>query len=95
VRNVVEYSEVSPIRVRAIAVANPPSDAATITRLPGLSWKRFLRDLKAGEIEQLCLLASPDPTETVFNAISDDVSSSRPKAAEPKSAREKRFATQS
>ncbi|KAE8988968.1 hypothetical protein PR002_g21593 [Phytophthora rubi] len=34
--NVVEYSEGSPNQVRAIEVANPPSDAATITRLPGL-----------------------------------------------------------
>jgi hypothetical protein len=74
---------------------NPPSDAATITKLPGLLWKHFLRDLKADEIEQVCLLNSPDSTDTAFNAISDDVSSSRPKAAEPKSAREERFATQS
>ncbi|KAE9178027.1 hypothetical protein PF005_g24256 [Phytophthora fragariae] len=72
--NVVEYSEGSPNQVRAIEVANPPSDAATITRLPGLSWKHFLRDLKA---------------------VSDDASSSRPKAAEPKSVREARFAAQS
>ncbi|KAE9001361.1 hypothetical protein PF011_g13776 [Phytophthora fragariae] len=34
--NVVEYSEGSPTQVRAIEVANPPSDAATITRLPGV-----------------------------------------------------------
>ncbi|KAE9260834.1 hypothetical protein PR003_g34188, partial [Phytophthora rubi] len=39
--NVVEYSEGSPNQVRAIEVANPPTDAATITRLPGLSWKHF------------------------------------------------------
>ncbi|KAE9276124.1 hypothetical protein PR003_g29147, partial [Phytophthora rubi] len=31
-----EYSEGSPNQVRAIEVANPPSDAATITRLPVL-----------------------------------------------------------
>ncbi|KAE8956664.1 hypothetical protein PR002_g31403 [Phytophthora rubi] len=47
IRNVVEYSEGSPNQVRAIEVANPPTDAATITQLPGLSWKHFLRDLKA------------------------------------------------
>ncbi|KAE8991586.1 hypothetical protein PR002_g20803 [Phytophthora rubi] len=46
--NVVEYSEGSPNQVRTIEVANPPTDAATITRLPGLSWKHFLRHLKAG-----------------------------------------------
>ncbi|KAE9296827.1 hypothetical protein PR003_g23658, partial [Phytophthora rubi] len=89
--NVVEYSEGSPNQVRA----NPPSDAATITRLPGLSWKHFLRDLKAGEIEQVCLLTGSDQPDVLANAVSDDASSSRPKAAEPKSVREARFAAQS
>jgi hypothetical protein len=41
------------------------------------------------------LLTSSDSTDSVVNAISDDVPSSRPKAAEPKSAREERFAAQS
>ncbi|KAE9263113.1 hypothetical protein PR003_g33275, partial [Phytophthora rubi] len=93
--NVVEYSEGSPNQVRAIEVANPPTDAATITRLPGLSWKHFLRDLKAGEIEQVCLLTGSDQPDVLANAVSDDASSSRPKAAEPKSVREERFAAQS
>ncbi|KAE9318390.1 hypothetical protein PF008_g18517 [Phytophthora fragariae] len=92
--NVVEYSEGSPNQVRAIEVANPPSDAATITRLPGLSWKHFLRDLKAGEIEQVCLLTGSDQPDVLANAVCDDVSS-RLKAAEPKSVREARFAAQS
>ncbi|KAE9008884.1 hypothetical protein PF011_g10520 [Phytophthora fragariae] len=83
--NVVEYSEGSPNQVRAIEVVNPPTDAATITRLPGLSWKHFLRDLKAGEIEQVCLLTGSDQPDVLANAVSDDASSSRPKAAEPKS----------
>ncbi|KAE9266772.1 hypothetical protein PR003_g32005, partial [Phytophthora rubi] len=93
--NVVEYSEGSPNQVRAIEVANPPTDAATITRLPGLSWKHFLRDLKAGEIEQVCLLTGSDQPDELANAVSDDASSSRPKAAEPKSVREARFGAQS
>ncbi|KAE9287867.1 hypothetical protein PF008_g26289 [Phytophthora fragariae] len=93
--NVVEYSEGSPNQVRAIEVANPPTDAATITRLPGLSWKHFLRDLKAGEIEQVCLLTGSDQPDVLANAVSNDASSSRPKAAEPKSFREARFAAQS
>ncbi|KAE9238091.1 hypothetical protein PF005_g376 [Phytophthora fragariae] len=93
--NVVEYSEGSPNQVRAIEVANPSSDAATITRLPGLSWKHFLRDLKAGEIEQVCLLTGSDQPDVLANAVTDDASSSRPKAAEPKSVREARFAAQS
>ncbi|GMF37937.1 unnamed protein product [Phytophthora fragariaefolia] len=93
--NVVEYEKGSPNRVRTIEVANPPSDAAAITRLPGLSWKHFLRDLKAGEIEQIYLLTSSDQPAVLANTVSDDVSSSRPKAAEPKSVREERFAAQS
>ncbi|KAE8955016.1 hypothetical protein PR001_g32269, partial [Phytophthora rubi] len=93
--NVVEYSEGFPNQVRAIEVANPPTDAATITRLPGLSWKHFLRDLKAGEIEQVCFLTGSDLPDVLANAVSDDASSSRPKAAEPKSVREARFAAQS
>ncbi|KAE9346593.1 hypothetical protein PF008_g8223 [Phytophthora fragariae] len=93
--HVVEYSEGSPNQVRAIEVANPPSDAATNTRLPGLSWKHFLRDLKAGEIEQVCLLTGSDQPDVLANAVCDDASSSRPKAAEPKSVREARFAAQS
>ncbi|KAE8964197.1 hypothetical protein PF011_g28759 [Phytophthora fragariae] len=93
--NVVEYSEGSPNQVRAIEVANPPTDAATITPLPGLSWKHFLRDLKASEIEQVCLFTGSDLPDVLANAVSDDASSSRPKAAEPKSVREARFAAQS
>ncbi|KAE9276097.1 hypothetical protein PR003_g29154 [Phytophthora rubi] len=93
--NVVEYSEGSPNQVRSIEVANPPTDAATITRLPGLSWKHFLRDLKAGKIEQVCLLTGSDQPDVLANAVSNDASSSRPKAAEAKSVREARFAAQS
>ncbi|KAE8964886.1 hypothetical protein PR002_g28849 [Phytophthora rubi] len=93
--SVVEYSEGSPNQVRAIEVANPPTDAATITRLPGLSWKHFLRDLKAGEIEQVCLLTGSDQPDVLASAVSDDASSSRLKAAETKSVREARFAAQS
>ncbi|KAE9271821.1 hypothetical protein PF008_g30255 [Phytophthora fragariae] len=90
--NVVEYSDGSPNQVRSIEVANPPTVAATITRLPGLSWKHFLRDLKAGEIEQVCLLTGSDQPDVLANVVGDDASSSRPKAAEPKSVREARFA---
>ncbi|KAE9002648.1 hypothetical protein PR001_g18189 [Phytophthora rubi] len=65
------------------------------TRLPGLSWKHFLRDLKAGEIEQVCLLTGSDQPDVLANGVSDDASSSRPKAAEPTSVREARFAAKS
>ncbi|GMF25664.1 unnamed protein product [Phytophthora fragariaefolia] len=95
VLDVVEYEEGSPNRVRSIEVANPPSNAATITWLPGLAWKHFLCDLKAGEIERICLLASSDQPAVLTNTVSDDVSSSRPKAPEPNSVSEERFAAQS
>ncbi|GMF50655.1 unnamed protein product [Phytophthora fragariaefolia] len=55
----------------------------------------FLRDLKAGEIDQICLLTSSKQPAVLANTVSDDVSSSRPKAAEPKYVREERFAAQS
>ncbi|POM78573.1 Polyprotein [Phytophthora palmivora] len=76
----------SASKTRVIEVASPPRDAKSITRLPGISWKKFLRDLKAGDIKQVCLIA---------NADSLDDASSRPKSVEPKSAREERFAAQS
>ncbi|KAE8883425.1 hypothetical protein PF005_g11484 [Phytophthora fragariae] len=93
--NVVEYSEGSPNQVRSIEVANPPSGAATITPLSSLSWKHFLRDLKASEIEQVCLITGFNQPDVLVNAVSDDASSSLPKAAEPKSVRKARFAAQS
>ncbi|KAE8978413.1 hypothetical protein PF005_g24528 [Phytophthora fragariae] len=46
----------APNRTRVIEVASPPCDAKSITSLPGLFWKNFLRDLKAGDIEQVCLI---------------------------------------
>ncbi|GMF20455.1 unnamed protein product [Phytophthora fragariaefolia] len=87
VLNVVEYEEGSPNRVRTIEVADPPSDVATFTRLSGLSWKHFLRNLKL--VRSSKSASSPVPTNRY------DVSSSRPKAAEPKPDREERFAAQS
>ncbi|GMF44990.1 unnamed protein product [Phytophthora fragariaefolia] len=92
--NVVEYSEGSPNQIRTIEVANSASDAATILRLPGFSWMHFLRDLKAGEIKQVYLLTGSDQPAVLANAVSDDASSSRPKAAEPKPVRAARFAAQ-
>ncbi|KAK1930573.1 hypothetical protein P3T76_013895 [Phytophthora citrophthora] len=40
-------------RMHDVEVARPPCDASEIIRLPGLSWKHFLHDLKHGEIEQV------------------------------------------
>ncbi|GMF17480.1 unnamed protein product [Phytophthora fragariaefolia] len=74
---------------------HPPRDATSITSLPGLSGKNFLRDLKAGDIEQVCLITDADSVPHETNSIELSDASSRPKSAEPKSAREERFAAQS
>nr|CAI72306.1 putative polyprotein [Phytophthora infestans] len=80
---------------RTVDLACPPRDAQSITRLPGLSWKNFLRGLKVGEVEQICLITDTSSTPLEENTVSADVESTRPKSAEPKSAREERFAAQS
>ncbi|GMF39631.1 unnamed protein product [Phytophthora lilii] len=95
VLSVLEFSHSAPNQLRSVEVASPPSDAASITSLPGLTWKHFLRDLKAGEIEQVCLITDGDTSPVAMNAVSDVTGSSRPAAAEPKSAREERFTAQS
>ncbi|CAI5728452.1 unnamed protein product [Peronospora destructor] len=90
---VIEYADGAPQRRRVLEVASPPRDASSITRLPSLSWKHFLRDLKDGGIEQVCLITD-EAIDSTF-AVSDGELPSRPPSAEPKSAREERFATQS
>ncbi|KAE9159599.1 hypothetical protein PF005_g31973 [Phytophthora fragariae] len=91
----VEYVDGGPNRTCVIEVASPPRDAKPITSLPGLSWKNFLRDLKAGDIEQVCLITDGDSVSHVINSVDSADTSSRSKSAEPKSAREERFAAQS
>uniref|UniRef100_H3H2L9 Integrase catalytic domain-containing protein n=1 Tax=Phytophthora ramorum TaxID=164328 RepID=H3H2L9_PHYRM len=82
-----------------VEVARPPCDAAEITRLPGLSWKHFLRDLKRGEIGQVCMIVAEDAASiaAVKAHASDSTSDAhtRPKGAEPKNARAARYAAQS
>ncbi|POM66588.1 Polyprotein [Phytophthora palmivora] len=92
---IIEYEDGAPSKTRVIEVASPPRDAKSITRLPGLSWKKFLRDLKAGDIEQVCLITDADSVPHETNSFELDDASSRPKSAEPKSARKERFAAQS
>ncbi|CAI5704884.1 unnamed protein product [Peronospora effusa] len=75
----------SPHRGHYIEVASPPCTAADITSLPDLTWKDFLNDLKAGDIEQVCIVSATE-------AASEEVLEARSKSDEPKSAREERFA---
>ncbi|CAI5746370.1 unnamed protein product [Peronospora destructor] len=90
---VIEYVDGTPQRRRVLEVASPPRDASSITRLPGLSWKHFLCDLKDDGIEQVCLIT--DETIDSISTVSDGELPSHPPGAEPKLAREERFATQS
>lgn len=62
----------------SMKIASPPRDADQLTQLPTLSWEKMLREIKRGEIMQVCTIVSE-----------------RPEGAEPKSAREERFAAQS
>ncbi|GMF44300.1 unnamed protein product [Phytophthora lilii] len=89
---VMEYVVGAPHQQRVVKVANPPCDASSLTRLPGLSWKNFLRDLKHGEVEQVCPITTRDEE---VHTVSDHGDVPRPKRAEPKSAREERFSAQS
>ncbi|GMF24624.1 unnamed protein product [Phytophthora fragariaefolia] len=91
----IEYVEGVPGHTRAIEVASPPRDAKSITSLPCLSWKNFLRELKARDIEQVCLITDADSVSREINSIERSNVSSRPKSAEPKSERKERFAAQS
>ncbi|KAE9332909.1 hypothetical protein PF008_g14710 [Phytophthora fragariae] len=88
-----------PPRACNVEVARPPCDAAEITQLPGLSRKHFLRDLKKGEIEQVCMIVAEDAASiaAVETHASDSTSDARtrPKGAEPKNARAARYAVQS
>ncbi|OWZ22749.1 polyprotein [Phytophthora megakarya] len=78
-------------RQRVIEIGNPRSDAPSLIRLSGLSWKQFLRELKAGEIEQVCLITDADAALHNVNAVTSDEASSHSKNAEPKSAREELY----
>ncbi|KAE9163568.1 hypothetical protein PF005_g30391 [Phytophthora fragariae] len=73
----VEYVDGAPNRTRVIEVASQPRDAKSITSLPGLSWKNFLRDLKAGDIEQVCLITDGDSVSRVINSVDSADTSSR------------------
>ncbi|KAE8877403.1 hypothetical protein PF010_g25441 [Phytophthora fragariae] len=77
----VKYVDGAPNRTRVIEVASPPRDAKSITSLPGLSWKNFLRDLKAGYIDQVCLITDGDSVSHAINSVDSADTSSRPKSA--------------
>ncbi|KAE8992563.1 hypothetical protein PR001_g20901 [Phytophthora rubi] len=65
----VEYVDGAPNRNRVIEGTSPPRDAKSIVSLPGLSWKKFLRDLKAGDIEQVCLITDVSARRALCCAV--------------------------
>ncbi|KAE9001909.1 hypothetical protein PF005_g14503 [Phytophthora fragariae] len=65
----VEYVDGAPNRNRVIEGTSPPRDAKSITSLLGLSWKKFLRDLKAGDIEQVCLITDVSARRALCCAV--------------------------
>ena len=66
-----------------VKVANPPFTASITTQLPELCWDDLLRDLKKGDVEQLCIV------------VRDLALYNHSEGMEPRSAREERFVTQS
>ncbi|GMG14853.1 unnamed protein product [Phytophthora fragariaefolia] len=72
----IAYVDGVPSHTRVIEVASPPRDAKSITSLPGISWKNFLRDLKAGDIEQVCQARTQTPIpreDMVLDSMSGSV----------------------
>ena len=63
--------------------------ASPITSLPGISWKLFIRDLKKDTVDQVWLNVNEVGT------VTNEEHMKCPRSSEPKSAREKRFASPS
>ncbi|GMF45466.1 unnamed protein product [Phytophthora fragariaefolia] len=78
----IEYVDGVPSQTRVIEVASPPRDVKSITSFPGLSWKNFFRDLKAGDIEQVCLITDTDSVPREINSVELSDASSHPKSAD-------------
>ncbi|POM60559.1 polyprotein [Phytophthora palmivora] len=80
------------------ATSTSVSHAHHATKLPELSRKHFLRDLKHGEIDQVCVTVVNDTTSIAVVAVdAEDPASdgrTRPKGAEPKISRETRYPAQ-
>ena len=74
-----EYVEGSSYRGGYIEVASPPCTAMELISLSGLPWNDFLRDVKAGDIEQVCNVSAAE-------AAREEVLEARPKSVETKSA---------
>jgi hypothetical protein len=74
-------------RVQKVRVPSPPRSAGEVCMLGVMSAKRFLKDLKHGEIEQVCVIVAQD--DLVCTTATDGV------AVCEKTQREQRFHAQS
>ncbi|GMF48479.1 unnamed protein product [Phytophthora fragariaefolia] len=52
------------LQYQKMALENPPTLASELTLLPAMSWKRFVRDLYDGRIEQICILSDVERMES-------------------------------
>ena len=57
-----------------LALENPPTDMAEIQALPVMNEKRFMKELKSGKIEQICMIVTTDDhVEDIRSLRSSDV----------------------
>jgi len=52
----------------------PPRDAQELVELPVMSWQRMVKDLKSGEIEQLCVITCKDDVDDLAHLAGSQVS---------------------
>ncbi|KAE9177034.1 hypothetical protein PF004_g25892 [Phytophthora fragariae] len=79
---------------RAVDLPSAPTESVCTVEYVNGAPNRT-RVIEAGDIEQVCLITDGDSVLHAINSVDSADTSSRPKSAEPKSAREERFAAQS
>ncbi|KAE8971517.1 hypothetical protein PR001_g26863, partial [Phytophthora rubi] len=73
----------------------PTESVCTVEYVDGAPNSTRVIEVATGDIEQVCLITDGDSVPHAINSVDSANTSSRPKSAEPKSAREERFAGQS
>ncbi|KAF1324665.1 reverse transcriptase, partial [Globisporangium splendens] len=58
------------LATQSLAVCNPPKLGSQIVALPALSWRKFVRDLRSGEVEQVCIIVDEGETVDIREQIS-------------------------
>jgi hypothetical protein len=55
----------SQVGITELELENPPKDVEGLTALPGLSLKKFMKELRAGKITQFCMLTIDGESESL------------------------------